>query len=442
MSTVAEIEKLLAEVKGIVEKHKKVDEMTGKNFNIFKVCEIHDKEVLLCRFIYQLINPKGLHNQGDVFLRKFITDVLGGVISDSENKDSGKLIIAESELSKVRVYKEFVIKNDRRIDLLIETNEHTIPIEVKIFAGDQENQCNDYLEYSKKSKLYYLTLYGDPPSDNSYKYEVERNDKENYDDECYRKIEEIKNKISCISFREHIIIWIEDCIKDINIIDKKQIVDNLIQFLNVVRGLCNMGDNDLNIDLKRVFKEPKDFQAYLEMKKSEVIIRIDLLTSFLNGIKEKFNNSKYEIFEVYNKDFEEKIVNTCEGRRIGEDTSNVSGFGLKTKMENVNGEVIDLCVCVEVLKNYDTYYGVFIIDDKYATSVNSKIILDKLGIVGESNAKFPFWKKLMVDDESPNFVIPNGAFAKLIDKNTLGQFIEDIEQMLKELIDKVEGINS
>lgn len=135
-------------------------------------------------------------------------------------------------------------------------------------------------------------------------------------------------------------------------------------------------------------------------------------------------------------------MNTCEGRRIGEDTSNVSGFGLKTKMENVNGEVIDLCVCVEVLKNYDTYYGVFIIDDKYATSVNSKIILDKLGIVGESNAKFPFWKKLMIDDKSPNFVIPNEAFAKLIDENTLGQFIEDIEQKLKELIDKVEGINS
>ena len=130
--------------------------MTGKNFNIFKVCEIGEKEVLICRFIYQLINPKGLHNQGDVFLRKFITDVLGGVISDSENKDSGKLIITESELSKVRVYKEFVIKNNRRIDLLIETNEHTIPIEVKIFAGDQENQCNDYLKYSKKSTLYYL----------------------------------------------------------------------------------------------------------------------------------------------------------------------------------------------------------------------------------------------------------------------------------------------
>lgn len=80
-----------------------------------------------------------------------------------------------------------------------------------------------------------------------------------------------------------------------------------MQFLNAVREVCNMGDNDLNIDIKRVFREPKDFQAYLEMKKSEVIIRIVLLTSFLNGIKEKFNNSKYEIFEVYNKDFSRKL---------------------------------------------------------------------------------------------------------------------------------------
>ena len=358
MSAVTKIEKLLTEVKGIVEKHKRVDEMTGKNFNIFKVCEIHDKEVLLCRFIYQLINPKGLHNQGDVFLRKFITYVLGGVIGDSgDGTSNNQLIITENELSNVRVYKEFVIENNKRIDLLIKTNEHTIPIEVKIYAGDQNDQCNDYLEYSKNSKLYYLTLYGDPPSDVSYKYESKISNEISYEEEQILKIEEIKNVISCVSFRDDIIPWIEDCIKDINIIDKKQIVDNLMQFLNAVRGLCNMGDNDLNNNLKDILEESKNFEAYIEMKKCERDIKIDVLTKIIERLNAWAKENDFRIDDTYAK-YKTEIESLCSGENIGE---NRPGFGVECKNQ-IDGCI--LCVAIEAGKKREgMWYGIYIIEN-------------------------------------------------------------------------------
>ena len=440
MSTVTEIEKLLTEVKGIVEKHKKVDEMTGKNFNIFKVCEIDEKEVLICRFIYQLINPKGLHNQGDAFLRKFITDVLGGVISDSDGKDdSERLVITENELLNVKVYKEFVINNNRRIDLFIETNEHTIPIEVKIFAGDQENQCNDYLKYSKNSKLYYLTLFGDPPSDYSYNYNNIKEKSVNFEDELDQKIEDIKDEISCISFRDHIVPWIEDCIKDINIIDKKQIVDNLMQFLNAVRGLCNMGDNDLNNNLKDILEESKNFEAYIEMKKCERDIKIDVLTKIVERLNAWAKENDFRIDDTYAK-YKTEIESLCSGENIGE---NRPGFGVECKNQ-IDG--CKLCVVIEAgKKNEGMWYGIYITNQEKWNENISHSIKEKLKLnTGYSDNIWIFRDFMQNSIGVPNFVEPNEAFAKLLGENesdtsNIDNFVKDIKKKFVDLINIIEA---
>lgn len=417
MSDNVKIEKMLTEVKGIIEKHKKVDEMTGKNFNVFKVCEIDEKEVLICRFIYQLINPNGLHNQGDVFLRKFITDVLGGVISDSDGKDdSERLVITENELLNVRVYKEFVIKNNRRIDLFIDTNEHTIPIEVKIFAGDQENQCNDYLEYTKKSTLYYLTLFGDPPSDYSYNYNNIMENSESFEDELDKKIEDIKDEISCISFRDHIVPWIEDCIKDINIIDKKQIVDNLMQFLNAVRGLCNMGDNELNIELKDLLSKQKNFEAYLEMKNCEDEVKEEVLLKIVEGIRKELVEVMkeklwgYRFDEDYNS-YESHINDFCKSHKL-----TYPGVGIVCGKKYND---LETCVAFEV-DNIGPYCGIYL-KDKNRRELNvNKEINNKLDIGGNYNQT---WVYKMNSLGCPNFYKPNSEFAILVDEGKRGEFI-------------------
>ena len=290
MSTVTEIEKLLTEVKGIVEKHKKVDEMTGKNFNIFKVCEIDEKEVLICRFIYQLINPKGLHNQGDIFLRKFITDVLGGEISEDE---MNTIVVEKEKVIKVHDYMDNSLR-EHRIDLLITTNKRVVPIEVKIYANNQEHQCGNYSKWAREQKkddysLYYLTLDGQVPSSYSVAYDKD------LDDYAINKELNDKYRIKCISFKNEIVPWIEDCIKDINVIDKKQIIDNLMQFLNVVRGLCNMGCNELNDELKKVLENSKNFEGYIEMTKCQSEITSYVLETIIFKLNEWAKEKNFRV---------------------------------------------------------------------------------------------------------------------------------------------------
>ena len=68
-------------------------------------------------------------------------------------------------LSRTDVTKEFVIDNERRIDIVIQNSRFFIPIEVKIYAGEQEGQCYDYFQYVRNARLVYLTRFGDAPSE-------------------------------------------------------------------------------------------------------------------------------------------------------------------------------------------------------------------------------------------------------------------------------------
>ena len=60
----------------------------------------------------------------------------------------GSDIVKENDIKNV--YTEFVFKNGRRIDILIETQQRWIGIENKIWSGEQKNQTSDYKESMKE----------------------------------------------------------------------------------------------------------------------------------------------------------------------------------------------------------------------------------------------------------------------------------------------------
>ena len=62
-----QINELLQSVCSIVAPPKEVDE-----YNIFSVLEISDKEVIMCRMLADLLNPRGQHGQGAIFLYVFL----------------------------------------------------------------------------------------------------------------------------------------------------------------------------------------------------------------------------------------------------------------------------------------------------------------------------------------------------------------------------------
>lgn len=135
--------------------HTSAPKCDNNTFNIFTVLGVETKEVILCRLLRELLDPRGSHRLGDKPLLLFVQDVLG--YSDFN----------ESEAKKAKVIAEETIADNRRVDLVIRTGEKTIPIEVKVWAGDQDAQLHDYYNYYRSNGLnciFYLTPTGWAPS--------------------------------------------------------------------------------------------------------------------------------------------------------------------------------------------------------------------------------------------------------------------------------------
>ena len=122
------------------------------DYNVFDILEVNAKEVIMCRFLADLLNPEGRHGYGILFLKSFMHDLL--------KEDS----VSDLSLAHTDVVKEYVIDHGRRIDIVIQNPCFFIPIEVKIYAGEQEGQCYDYYQYARNAKMVYLTRFGDVPS--------------------------------------------------------------------------------------------------------------------------------------------------------------------------------------------------------------------------------------------------------------------------------------
>jgi hypothetical protein len=66
---------------------------------------------------------------------------------------------------------ECVTNENRRIDIVLEDGTIFVPIEVKIWAGDQPKQIHDYFEFARTKNsgnhvpVLYLTLDGHEPQD-------------------------------------------------------------------------------------------------------------------------------------------------------------------------------------------------------------------------------------------------------------------------------------
>lgn len=112
------------------------EDRSRERYNIFRVLGIEDKEVLICRFLGDLLDPKGTHGCGPLFLARFFRLL-------------GTEAPADAELENAEVVLEEHTDKDRRIDIVIHLSNKVYPIEAKIWAGDQDAQLYDYWAYSK-----------------------------------------------------------------------------------------------------------------------------------------------------------------------------------------------------------------------------------------------------------------------------------------------------
>lgn len=251
------MEQLIQKIQLISEKYQILAKETGKNFNIFEIAHINTDEVRLCRVLNELINPNGKHCLGRLYLDLFLKIVLK---------------INPEKLKSPVVEREKVIERLRRIDICITDNSSEapicIPIEVKINAGDQEAQLYDY---AKKShcfgglKVYYLTKYGDKPSD-------------------YSRYKLCKDEIGCISWREDILNWLNACICSPETIYRAPIREILQQFKMTVQNFTNTTEeNELMETVKMLMVSQEDFKNAEKIVNALATARDNLWKEFCNS---------------------------------------------------------------------------------------------------------------------------------------------------------------
>lgn len=260
---IKQIENLLEKAEIIKNKYDDLAEYTGENFNVFNILRLDEKELMHSAFIANLLNVKGGHKQKDIFLKLFIDEIKGYFLENEENRKSLEKF---DTLNSSAQEEEYIGKVDYesgeggRIDIVVKDGNNVILIENKIGAGDQEAQLCRYYNYYTDSSIIYLTPYGSEPSESS-KGHLENN-----------------KDFICISYEQHIVNWIENCIKEMA---KKPIIrETLNQYLHLVKQITNQATNN---------KMEKELEQLIIKNKDAVKTLLDAHNSLENEVVNKVN---------------------------------------------------------------------------------------------------------------------------------------------------------
>ncbi len=355
-----DITQLLQSVAAIKSKYDEINRLTGADYNIFNVLKLQRDEVRLhSRFIGDLLNPKGKHGRGDVFLKLFLEQLQPNI----EDNIANSFIVKNA---KVYIEKSIgSISNDNteggQIDLIIEDIQHNrIIIENKIYAPDQLNQMLRYHNYDKNALLLYLTLYDKEASNES----VTREDNSKL---------EIGKEYFNITYKTDIVIWLNACIKSYTENKKYSYFFRgaIEQYLNIVKQLTGQAMNDkmkdeivkllesqYHINGDNIKKDNDNILNYLsdiERLKEAFSFKLNEIT---NNLRTRFLN---ELFDKKLKGRWIPVTNVFNPADISKD-ANKDSIGFKYDIcKNSDNFNLDLSIEIRKSSNYRNFIcGIFI----------------------------------------------------------------------------------
>lgn len=370
--TVEHLQKLLNDVYELKKFYDKKE-----NFNIFKILDLSGKENVHSDIIATLLNPKGSHNKGVLFLKLFLKECLN-------------ITEKEFDVNNIVVKREEILDNGR-IDILIKNSKNQkIFIENKIYAGDQDKQILRYKEHNPY-KMVYLTLYGHDASKNS-KGDLEK-----------------EKDYILISYKNHIKQWLEKCEKE----SKNYSLLNAIlqQYIILVKDLTNQSrSKEMAKELtKKILENDKNLSSAFEIAK----VIPDLKEEIIKILIEIINND--EISKQNNLKF----------KKYGSGGKAYCGFSSKIKET-------DISIAFEFeSNNYNAMvYG--IIEPKKDEKLKQH--LDKYKNKKYKNSQWP-----LVKDMDNNYISWNdNIFIDILSRNdseTVKIIIEKIKEILKHIED-------
>lgn len=227
-------------------------------YNLFDILAVGKNEVVMCRFLADLLDPNGQHNCGILFLKSFLQAVL------PECPMSGTL------LARTNVFTEYGLENRRRIDIVIQNRQYFIPIEAKINFGDGDGQCWDYYQYARNAPMIYLTKSGNPPSEDSRR---QADGSELLPLDCIR----------CISWAGDIAPWLDGLLPELDGLVKSSVE----QYIGTIRITDEREQMRMEQSVQAVLTSPAFFQAGLELERSMNAAKVALMRLMFDCFKEE-----------------------------------------------------------------------------------------------------------------------------------------------------------
>ncbi len=202
------IENLLATVHPLLALQTENARLRGEQFNVFEILGRAELEKTHSDFIGELLNPKGSHRKGDIFLKLFLC-----AVGNHELDATSACVELEKYIGTV----DYSNQTGGKTDIYIEDKqENSITIENKIHAGHEPTQIERYCNHNKDhNTVYYLTLSGDGP-EQAGEYEAGRG-------------------FWNISYKEHVIPWLERCLKESE--DQPVLRETIRQYVFLLRRL-------------------------------------------------------------------------------------------------------------------------------------------------------------------------------------------------------------
>lgn len=334
------VNSLLKQTEKIIEKYDAIDKATGGKFNIFTILERDRSETRHSRFLAELLNPKGSHGQGGLYLglfyKMFEDEFNGRWINENTSFDIEEF----SKKAWAHTEQSHSVENKQGyIDIVIETDQYAIVIENKIDAGDQNEQLQRYVQ-SKKTKSV-LIIYLSPdlrePSNNS------------------KGILEAEN-IVLLSYATHIIEWLTSCISESATLPSVR--ETLVQYEKLLRKITNQNGVDVEKEMiELLFKDGNIKVAqdiYNALPKARAILELKFWKKVSELLIPRLEKYGLEIWDKPDKDVMYKII-----KRAQRGTEPVSFF---YKQEYEKGKYFNFGIGCDNYKN-EFYIGCYPCDE-------------------------------------------------------------------------------
>ena len=286
---------LFEQVKKFKEEQEKQKHRGLNNYNILTtVLKEHDEVRLHSRMIASLLDPLGEHYQSTLFLDKFLEVLNTPNFSINTNNCS--------------IYREY-----KNIDIYITDGNKHIIIENKVYAGDQKNQIERYIEIieeeNKKLEMndilvVYLSLDRREPSSYSL-------GSLSIDNGIVQRVTKEIALFKSIHYKNEILKWLESCQYEVqNITNLNEVFR---QYIDVVKMINNqykdkiMSLSDYIIENKEVYKLAMELEK--ELPKVKKIIVDNFLNRIISLLRRelgeeweiKFN--QWKVLKIYKKNW-------------------------------------------------------------------------------------------------------------------------------------------